>query len=154
MTSSVLSKIRIIFSVLILILFVSVFVDFRHFIPNRYINIITFFQFVPSGYKFINAGTIAASGFAAVLVLTLLSGRTYCSFLCPLGILQDVFSRAGGRVKKRFRRFGFRKPQTFLRYTLLVVVLVATLVWGTFLLTLLDPYSIFGRLMTYFVKPL
>lgn len=154
MTSPALSKIRIIFSVLILILFVSVFIDFRHFIPSRYINILTFFQFVPSGYKFINGGTIAASGFIAVLALTLLSGRTYCSFLCPLGILQDVFSRTGGRVKKRFRRFGFRKPHSILRYTLLVLVLIVTLVWGTFLLTLLDPYSIFGRLMTYFVKPL
>jgi ferredoxin-type protein NapF len=153
MTSSALSKIRIIFSVLILVVFVSVFVDFRHFIPNRYINILTFFQFVPSGYKFINAGTIAASGFIAVLLLTILSGRTYCSFVCPLGILQDVFSRTGGRVKKRFRRFGFRKPQTILRYAILGLVLIVTFIWGTFLLTLLDPYSIFGRLMTYFVKP-
>ncbi len=153
MTSSALSKIRIIFSVLVLLLFVSVFVDFRHFIPGRYINIITFFQFVPSGYKFITAGAVALSGFVAVLILTILSGRTYCSFLCPLGILQDIFSRTGGRVKKRFRRYGFRKPQTVIRYTLLFVVLIVTLIRGPFLLTLLDPYSIFGRFMTYFVKP-
>jgi ferredoxin-type protein NapF len=154
MTSSALSKIRIIFSVVVLILFVSVFIDFRHIIPNKYFYILTSFQFIPSGYKFLNTGTLAASGFIVVLLLTILSGRTYCSFLCPLGILQDVFSRAGGRVKKKFRRFGFKKASTLLRYSILVLVVIFTLVWGGFLLTIFDPYSIFGRLMTYFVRPL
>jgi ferredoxin-type protein NapF len=153
MTSSALSKIRIVFSVLVLILFVSVFNDFRHFIPDKYINIITFIQFIPSGFKIFSTGTIAASGFIIVLLITILSGRTYCSFLCPLGILQDVFSRTGGKVKKRFRRFGFRRPHTVLRYTILALVLIVTLVWSPFLLAILDPYSIFGRVMTYFVKP-
>ncbi len=154
MTSSVLSKIRIIFSVLVLLLFVSVFVDFRHLIPNKYINIFTFLQFIPSACKFLNIGTLAATGFFVVLLLTLVSGRTYCSFLCPLGILQDVFSRTGGRLKKRFRRFGFKKPHTIFRYSLLVLTLIVILVWGIYFLTLLDPYSIFGRFMTYFVKPI
>jgi ferredoxin len=153
MTSSVLSKIRVLFSILFLILFILVFVDFRHLVPNKYINILTFIQFIPSGYKFFNIGTIAAAGFIAVLLLTLFSGRTYCSFLCPLGILQDVFSRTGGQVKKRFRRYGFKKPHIILRYCLLVIVLIVTLVWGTYLLILLDPYGIFGRMTTYFVKP-
>jgi ferredoxin len=154
MTSSSLSKIRIIFSVFVLALLVSVFVDFRHFIPNRYINILTFLQFIPSACKFLTAGTLAAAGFIAVLLLTLFSGRTYCSFLCPLGILQDLFSRTGGRIKKRFRRFGFKNPHTVIRYGLLVITLIVTLIWGIYFLTLLDPYSIFGRFITYFIKPL
>jgi ferredoxin len=154
MTSSALSKIRIIFSLIVLVLFISVFLDFRNLIPNRYINGIVFIQFIPSCYKFINVGTIAAAGFIVVLLLTLFSSRIYCSFLCPLGILQDVFSRIGGKVKKRFRRFGFKKPHTILRYGLLIITLLATLLWGIYFLTLLDPYSIFGRLITYFVKPI
>jgi len=154
MTSAALSKIRTVFSVVVLIIFIAIFVDFRHIIPGKYINVIVFLQFVPSCYKYVNTGTIATAGFIAILLLTLLSGRIYCSFLCPLGILQDVFSRIGGRIKKRFRRFGFRKPHTFLRYSLLIITLIVTLLWGIQFLTLLDPYSIFGRLMTYFVKPL
>lgn len=154
MTSSALSKIRIIFSLLVLILLVSVFVDFRHLIPNSYINIFTSLQFIPNSIKFLNTGIVATTGFIVVLVLTLFSGRSYCSFLCPLGILQDVFSRAGGKVKKRFRRFGFKKPHTIIRYSLLILTLAVTLLWGISLLTLLDPYSIFGRFMTYFIKPI
>jgi ferredoxin len=154
MTSSLLSKIRVIFSIIVLILLISIFVDFKHLIPGKYVSIITFLQFIPSGLKFFYVGFIAAAGFIVVLLLTILSGRTYCSFLCPLGVLQDVFSRTGGRIKKRFRRFGFKKPHTVIRYGLLVITLIVTLLWGTYFLTLLDPYSIFGRFMTYFLKPI
>ena len=154
MTSSALIKIRIFFSVLVLILFVSVFVDFRHLIPDKYVNALTYLQFIPSGIKLITIGIIAITGFIIVLLITLVSGRTYCSFLCPLGILQDVISRTGGKIKKRFRRFGFKKPHTIIRYGLLGITLIVTLIWGTYFLTLLDPYSTFGRFITYFLKPI
>ncbi len=153
MRSHSLRTIRIIFAAIVFICFFLVFVDFRFLIPTRYINILTYLQFIPSVIKFAGAGTLAAAGFLFVLVLTLLTGRTYCSFLCPLGIGQDIFSRIGGRFKKKFRRYGFRKPFTVLRYSLLAITLLFTMIWGIYLITLLDPYSIFGRFMTYFIKP-
>ena len=153
MTSRALSKIRVVFSILVLLLIVAVFLDIRHLIPEKYINIILFLQFIPSASKFISAGQIASVGFLVILSLTFLTGRTYCSFLCPLGVFQDITSRIGGKLKKRFRRFGLRKSHTFLRYSLLIITLILTMIWGVYLLTLLDPYSIFGRLMTYFGRP-
>lgn len=153
MRSPVLRKIRLAFSIIILLLIAGVFLDYRHLIPDKYIKLFLFFQFIPSANKFLGAGVIAATGFLIVLILTFLTGRTYCSFLCPLGVLQDVFSRIGGRFKKRFRRFGFKKPHTILRYLILAITLVVTLRWGIYLLTLLDPYSIFGRFMTFFGRP-
>jgi ferredoxin-type protein NapF len=153
MRSSVLSKIRIVFSIIVLLLLTSIFVDIRHLIPEKYINLLLYLQFIPSANKFISAGVAAAIGFIVILVITIITGRTYCSFLCPLGILQDIFSRIGGKIKKRFRRYGYRKPHTILRYTLLAVTLVITMTWGVYFLTLLDPYSIFGRTMTYFARP-
>ncbi len=153
MRSKALSKIRIVFSIIVLMLITSIFIDIRQLIPEKYINILLYLQFIPSANKFINAGQVAATGFIAVIILTFLSGRTYCSFLCPLGILQDIISRIGGKFKKRFRRFGFKKPHTVLRYLLLAVTLVVTMIWGIYLLTLLDPFSIFGRIITYFGRP-
>lgn len=153
MKSSLLRSIRIIFSTLVLICFILVFVDFKSLIPPEYINILLYLQFVPSVIKFYNLETLAGAGFIFVLALTFLTGRTYCSFLCPLGIGQDLFSRIGGRFKKRFRRYGLKKPFTILRYTLLAMTLIVTLTWGIYMITLLDPYSIFGRYMTFFVKP-
>jgi ferredoxin len=153
MSSSLLRRIRIIFSTLIFIYFVLVFVDFKSLIPVGYINTLLFLQFIPSLLKFYDLKTLAAGGFLVVLLLTLISGRTYCSFLCPLGIGQDLNSRIGGRIKKKFRRYGFKKPFTILRYTILAATLIVTMIWGIYMITLLDPYSIFGRFMTYFAKP-
>jgi polyferredoxin len=153
MTSSFLRRFRTLFAVIIFIFCVLIFIDFRSLIPESFKNYILYFQFIPSLIKYLHLKTIAAGGFIAVLVLTLISGRTYCSFFCPLGITQDLISRLGGRIKRRFRRYGYKKPFTIIRYSLLAITLVVTIVWGLYLVILLDPYSTFGRLMTYFVKP-
>lgn len=146
-------SLRIFFSAIILLCFFIVFADFTYIIPSRYINILLSLQFVPSIIKFYDLGTLITAGFAAVLILTLITGRTYCSFLCPLGVAQDISGRIGGRIRKKFRRYGYRKPFTILRYTILGVTVIVTVFSGIFLLSLLDPYSIYGRTVTYFIKP-
>ncbi|MEZ5001303.1 MAG: 4Fe-4S binding protein [Bacteroidales bacterium] len=52
------------------------------------------------------------------------------------------------------RKFRYEMPYTILRYSILAAVMIVVLTGSLFLITLLDPYSIFGRVMTYFVKPL
>ncbi len=154
MTSPFLRRFRIFFSTIVLICSILVFVDFRSLIPAKYINAFLYLQFVPSALKFVQIRSLAAGGFIFVLLLTFLTGRTYCSFLCPLGIGMDLFSRMGGWFKKKFRRFGYKRPFTFVRYSLLAITLTVTFIWGIYMLTLLDPYSIFGRFITFFIKPL
>lgn len=153
MRSSFLRKFRILFASLLLICFFLVFVDFRDLIPAKIMNVLTWFQFIPSTLKFFHLFTIAVTGFAAVILLTIITGRSYCSFLCPLGVLQDVFSRIGGRIRKKFRKYGYKKAFTVIRYTILTATLAVAAIWGIYLLTLLDPYSIFGRFMSHFGKP-
>jgi ferredoxin len=153
MTSSFLRKFRILFSAVILICFILVFVDFTSLIPDKYINWLIYLQFIPSIVKYIDLKTLAAGGFLVIILLTLLTGRTYCSFLCPLGVGQDLNSRLGGKIKRKFRRFGFKRPFTILRYSLLAATLGVALIWGIYMVTILDPYSIFGRFATYFLKP-
>ena len=153
MKSHQLRTFRILLGGLVFLSVFLIFVDFRSLIPAKYHGILLYLQFIPSALKFYDIRTMAAGGFVIVLLLTFLSGRTYCSFLCPLGIGQDIFSRIGGRFKKRFRRYGFKKPHTILRYLILAITLVVTMIWGIYMITLLDPYSIFGRFMTFFAKP-
>jgi len=153
MKSSALKHIRTVFASLALLLFVFLFVDFRGVLGDKAFGPILYLQFVPSFLKFVIAGVAASTGFIIILVLTLLTGRTYCSFLCPLGILQDVISRAGGLVKRRFRKYGYKKPYTILRYFILVITAALLAIGGVYVLTILDPYSNFGRLMTCFVQP-
>ena len=153
MTSPVLRRIRIVVSAIFFTCFFVVFVDLRHNIPAGYINNLMFLQFIPSFVRFFNLKTLAATGFIIILILTFISGRTYCSFLCPMGIGQDVFSRIGGRIKRRFRRYGYKKPCTVLRYVFLMISLIVTMTGSIFVITLIDPYSIFGRFVTFFAKP-
>lgn len=154
MTTGILRKIRIIFASIVLLAVGLVFIDFRHFIPEKWINVILWLQFTPSFLKFINLPSLLAGGFIMVLAITVFTGRSYCSFLCPLGIIQDIGSRIGGRLNKRNRKFRYQLPYTILRYSILAISLVVMLAGSLFLITLLDPYSIFGRFMTYFGKPL
>jgi len=153
MKYSSLKKIRLSFAIVFFVIVCVLFLDFRHIIPEGFFRIFLWLQFVPSVIKYIGAGEAAALGFIAILILTFLTGRSYCSFLCPLGIMQDIISRAGGKIKKRFRRFGFKKSHTILRYAILVLTVIITLTGGVYILSLLDPYSIFGRFMTYFIRP-
>jgi ferredoxin len=153
MRSPLLRKFRIFFATLVILGFLAAFADFKNLLPSGFLNILIYLQFVPSALKFFDMKALVAFGFIIVIGLTILTGRTYCSFLCPLGIGQDIFSRIGGRIRRKFRRYGFKRPHTVIRYSLLAITLIVTMVWGLYLLTLLDPYSIFGRFMTFFGKP-
>lgn len=139
---------------LVLVLFFLSFIDFRYIIPENWYGLMLFLQFTPSLLKFLDAPSLLASGFIIVVALTVFTGRSYCSFLCPLGIFQDAVSRVGGKVKRKNRRYGFKKPHTILRYSLLAVTIIFALFGSVWLVALLDPYSIFGRFATYFFQPL
>ena len=68
MRSPLLRRFRIVFSTLIFICFILVFVDFKSLIPTRYTNILLYLQFVPSFLKFTALQSIAAGGFIAVIL--------------------------------------------------------------------------------------
>ena len=48
----------------------------------------------------------------ALVLLTLLMGRIYCSVICPLGVLQDIFGWFGKKAKKN--RYTYSKPMSIL----------------------------------------
>jgi ferredoxin len=147
-----LKLIRLIVSLFFLTSLSAIFLDFREFIPTEWVHQIHAFQFVPSLLNFINAAGITAAGFIIVIILTLLFGRVYCSTLCPLGILQDVFSFISRRSKIR-KRYKFTRPLNIVRYGFLVLA-VASLIFGSILtLYLLDPYSNFGRIFSGLIRP-
>ena len=56
-----------------------------------------------------------------LLVLTLLLGRIYCSVICPLGALQDIFARIGkwklfrkNKKAKFANKYSYSKPSLWL----------------------------------------
>ena len=88
---------------------------------------------------------------AALVVLTLVFGRIYCSVICPLGIMQDIFGKFGMKAKKN--RYTYSKEVKWLRYPVLAVFVAALAVGGGTLVHLLAPYSAFGRIATNLLQP-
>ncbi len=88
----------------------------------------------------------------ALIALTLVFGRIYCSVICPLGVMQDVFGWLGKKAKKN--RYTYSKEVKWLRYPLLVIFIVALLAGVGSVFQLLEPYSAFGRIATMLLQPL
>ena len=96
---------------------------------------------------------LAVNVIAIVLLvaLTLVFGRIYCSIICPLGVLQDLFGWLGKKQKKN--RYSYSKEVRWLRYPVLVVFVIAFFAGIGTLVQLLDPYSTFGIIATNLLQP-
>ncbi|MCL2334448.1 MAG: 4Fe-4S binding protein, partial [Endomicrobia bacterium] len=78
---------------------------------------------------------------SAILIITFLLGRLYCSAICPLGILPEI----AGIFKKKNSG---RQKNLFLKYIIAAIVF-GTLAGGTvYLLRLAEPYTYFGSAFT------
>lgn len=90
----------------------------------------------------------------AVLVITLLFGRIYCSVICPLGITQDIISWLRGKFSKKKRfRFKYRRELPWLRYCVLVIFIVLMVAGLGSIAALIAPYSTYGRIVSTILRP-
>ena len=125
------------------------FIDFTGKLPEE-LHVLAHIQLIPAAL----AGAYVIV--AALLALTFLFGRIYCSVICPAGILQDVIrriSRIARTGKKNRPRFRYHRPQNVLRYALLAVTTLSAAFGVTELCLLLDPYSNFGRVTVNLFRP-
>lgn len=117
--------------------FLAFCVGFLSFMPEEPAGLFAFLprlQFFPAIGRF----PIIA---LAVLAVTFLFGRIYCSTLCPLATVQDVF--AG-----RNRRYTWRRLNLLMRYLVPAAALAALFAGVPALASLLDPYSMSGRIVS------
>ena len=118
------------------------FVDYLGRLPIQ-MHELAHIQFVPSLLN----GHVGI--FIFWIALTLLFGRIYCSAICPLGIMQDVIARC-----RRKRRYKSQKSQHLLRNGLLTACVTGLLLNFYLIVNLLDPYGIYGRMVTHLFRPL
>ena len=141
-----LRKIRIGISVVIFSLITFYFLDFADILPNTF-HVLTHIQFVPA--------LLSSMAILLVLiVLALLFGRIYCSTICPMGLLQDIvayFSRLKNKKKKRYK---YTPAKNILRWLVVGGTTITFLCGYTVVLALLDPYSVYGRIVTNAFRPI
>ncbi len=150
-----LRKTRIIIAAAIFILVFLIFNDIYEWISTDMVSSVLWLQFVPSLLNFLATfSIITAGGFIVVLLATLITGRIYCSVICPLGIFQDIINWISKRFSKKKRFFRFKKAYPVLRYSFLGIMAIAIIFGMGWISAWLDPYSIAGRTFTYLSKPL
>jgi ferredoxin len=90
---------------------------------------------------------------AALIILTLIIGRIYCSVICPLGVMQDVISWISGKRKGKKNRFTYSPAISWLRYVVLGLFILAIVFGIHSFVALLAPYSSYGRIASNLFAP-
>jgi polyferredoxin len=82
-----------------------------------------------------------------LLLLTLLFGRLFCNWICPLGTLHQfagwLFNVRSGKERQEQNRY---HPRQVIKYVILIIVLIIS-VFGSVQIGLLDPLALLHRSM-------
>ena len=138
-----LKKIRTILAVVFFVLITLLFLDFTGTL-HHWLSWMAKIQFLPAVLA-LNVGVIVA-----LVVLTFVFGRIYCSVICPLGVLQDVLAR----LRRKKNKYGYSKEVRWLRYPVLVLFIIALVAGVGAFFQLLAPYSAYGRIATMIFQPI
>jgi ferredoxin len=145
--------VRITLGIIFLAGFILLFSDVKAKLPSEIYLFFTSFQFLPSLLKFMHLPGIITLGFLLIILVTILSGRVYCSVFCPLGIMQDAIAYMRRKIPFKRQRRKYRKSLNYLRYPILALFIVSLFFFGLLSINWLDPYANFGRMAADIYQP-
>ncbi|MBQ8422656.1 MAG: 4Fe-4S binding protein [Coprobacter sp.] len=140
-----LRKIRILLAALLWAGITLLFLDFTGTL-HRWLGWLAQIQLLPAILA-LNVGVVVA-----LLLLTLLFGRVYCSIICPLGIFQDILGFFGRKSQKN--RYSYSPAKKWLRLIVLIVFVVLLLSGLNAIASLIAPYSAYGRIVQNIFAPI
>ena len=138
-----LRKIRTILAAVFFVLITLLFLDFTGTL-HHWLSWMAKIQFLPAVMA-LNVVVVVA-----LIALTLVFGRIYCSVICPLGVFQDLLAR----LRRKKNKYSYSKEVKWLRYPVLAVFVLAGLAGIGSLFQLLAPYSAYGRIATMIFQPI
>ena len=138
-----LKKIRTILAAVFFVLITLLFLDFTGTL-HQWLSWMAKIQFLPAVMA-LNVVVVVA-----LIALTLVFGRIYCSIICPLGVFQDILAR----LRRKKNKYSYSKEVKWLRYPVLVVFVLAGVAGVGSLFQLLAPYSSYGRIATMIFQPI
>ena len=138
-----LKKIRTILAAVVFVLITLLFLDFTGTL-HHWLSWLAKVQFLPAVMA-LNLVVVVA-----LIALTLIFGRIYCSVICPLGVFQDVLAR----FHRKKNKYSYSKEVRWLRYSVLVLFVIVLVAGVGSLFQLLAPYSAYGRIATMIFQPL
>src|SRR5574344_203753 len=142
-----LKKVRTILAAICFIIITLLFLDFTGTI-HAWFGWMAKIQFMPA-IMALNVGVIVV-----LILLTILFGRVYCSIICPMGVCQDIISWFSCKRKKAKNKFKYTKANNLLRYSILVLFVIAIFTNIGSFVALLSPYSSYGRIVSNLFAPI
>ena len=139
-----LRKLRLTLAVIFFALITLLFLDFSVTI-HHWLGWMAKIQFMPALLA-LNVGVILF-----LVLMTLLFGRIYCSVICPLGVFQDIAAWLGKQRKKL--PYTYSPAINWLRYGFLAVFVFGYIAGVSVLVSILEPYSAFGRMVSSLAQP-
>lgn len=139
-----LRKTRILLATICFTLITLLFLDFSGVI-HAWFGWMAKLQFLPA---LLSSGSITV---LAIIIVTMLFGRIYCSVICPLGVYQDGVSHIAEKRKKN--RYTFKKSHKWLRYAITMVFVTLLFAGLNAIAILIAPYSIYGRIASNLFAP-
>ena len=139
-----LKKIRVTLAWIFWIGITLLFLDFTG-VLHHYLGWMAKVQFLPAVLA-LNVAVIVG-----LVLLTLVFGRVYCSVICPLGVFQDGISHL--RASRSKKPFQYHKEMKILRYGVWVLFVACLIAGVHVVVTLLAPYSAYGRLVQNLLQP-
>lgn len=137
-----LRKIRIVLATVMFSLIILLFADFTGTL-HTYLGWMAKIQFLPAVLA-LNVVVVVA-----LIALTLVFGRIYCSVICPLGIMQDLLAR----LNRKKLRYSYSPAKTWLRVAVLVAFVTLMIAGLGGIAALIAPYSMFGRIAQTLLQP-
>lgn len=94
----------------------------------------------------------------ALLVITLIMGRIYCSVICPLGIYQDVVSWLSRKLfskgRRKYHHIEHPHIHNVIRGSVLALFIILMVCGMVGVASLIAPYSSFVRMVQTLLQPL
>lgn len=141
-----LRKIRITLALLMFAAVTLLLLDFTGTL-HRWLGWAVKIQFLPA-LMALNLGVVIV-----LAVLTLVLGRVYCSVICPMGVMQDIVGYIHRKANRKLR-YKYSKEKRWLRWGVFAVFVVCLIAGVTAVVTLLAPYSSYGRIVQNLVQPI
>ena len=133
-----LKYLRIAIEAISFLLIIALFLDFSGTLAP-FIGWLAEIQFMPAALA-LNVVVLVL-----LVIATLLFGRLYCSIVCPLGIMQDIFFAIGIKSVRK-NKYEYRKENPWLRGSVLVVYIVMLILGMASIASIVEPYGAFGRI--------
>lgn len=141
-----LKKIRVAFSLVVMSGVTFCFLDFAGLLSDN-VSVLTHIQLIPA---IISLNLFVVS---AIILISLLFGRIYCSSVCPMGTFQDFAGWVSRKISKN-RIYTYTNPKNILRGTILAACILIFFIISPILLGFIDPYSAYGRIAVHIFRPL